>query len=144
MVFSCVILLRSCFLFFVCVAGHVECFRVNRLSWRIVVLHLENFRFCKLHCTWCRLCFHDIVSLVVQKRFKTSSNRILLSLWLILLVYYLSLLLLHVFVTEIDPFVVSHTKIQLLPFIFQISPFVVFSKIGSVIVKNMAYYGRDL
>lgn len=82
----------------------------------------------------CHLYFRNILS-GTQKYFKITLSRILFSLWLILLVYHLSLFLLHVFVTKVEPAVLSHDKAQVLSDIFWILLFVVFSKIESAI-KN--------
>ena len=89
----------------------------------------------------CHLCFHNTVSASQPKRFKVTLSRIFLSLWLILLVYHLSLLLLHVFITKAAPGVLLHDKTQLLSDSFWILLFIVFPKIDSVIIKNMAYCG---
>ena len=73
--------------------------------------------------------------MVARESFKITLSRIFLSLWLILLIYHLSLLLLHVFVTKVKPVVLSNEKAQVLSDIFWILLFVVFAKIESVI-KN--------
>ena len=50
------------------------------------------------------------VPMVAQKPFQITLSRILLSLLSILLLYHLSLLLLHSFVTKVEPVVPSNDK----------------------------------
>ena len=72
----------------------VACMRGNR--------YLENIcEFAnKSIATHCHLCFRNAVLANPKEPFKTTLSRILLSFWSILLIYHLSLLLFHVFITK--------------------------------------------